>query len=149
MTPLGDSTDSENFKSGERWKKSVDKLYRQATQSLEAAQAHADLSSEKWCCITILIPEHRLTLSPTLHSVCDILPRWVPFLCPLSVPDQLSTPPLRMPACHHVFPTKQVRYCIIKSFTHMLQVIDIDEYSHLTYEILGMTFFLHFLSRYW
>lgn len=73
MTPLGDSTDSENLKSGERWKKSVE-LYSQATQSLEAAEAHADFSSEKRCCITILIPEHRLTLSITIHSVCDIFP---------------------------------------------------------------------------
>lgn len=128
MTPLGDSTDSENLES-------VDELYRQAIQSLDDAQAHADLSSEE--SITILIPEHRLTLSLTIHSVCDIFPCRVPFLCPLSVPDQLSTPPLRMPACHHVFSTKQVRYCAIKSFTHVLQVIDIDKPY--------LTFFLHFL----
>lgn len=140
MTPLGGSTDSDNFKSGERWEKSVGKLCRQATRSLETAQAHADLSSGKRCCITILVPEHRLPLSLTIYSVGDF-PCWVAFLCPPSVPDQLSTPPLRMPACHHVFSTKQVRYCVIKSFTHVLQVIDTDKNRRLTYETLGMTFF--------
>lgn len=80
MTPLGDSTDSENFKSGERWEKNIDELYRQATPSLEAAQAHADLSSDKRCCITILIPEHRLTLSLYIQRVTSFLAE-----CPFSV----------------------------------------------------------------
>lgn len=65
------------------------------------------------------------------HSVCDTFPCWASCLCPLSVPDQLSTPPRRMPACHHVFPARQVRYCVIKSFTHMLQVTDVDQPPYL------------------
>lgn len=75
MTPLGDSTDSENFKSRVCWKKKC------------------------WW----VIQTSRTVTGGCAGSCWPFFWKKVPFLCPLSVPDQFRTPPLRMPACHHFF----------------------------------------------